>query len=142
MRKCYSAPADLVVYKALRCPKGALVTRYLHLSLVFLFSGMQHELVDIAEGFPRPYPGSIIFFMTQAVGIMLEDAVQAGYRAFRGVQRGTPPTPVARAFGYIWLASFLIWSTPIWFYARQRASRGEESENMLPFSLLGWLTRI
>lgn len=140
MRKCYSAPTDLVVYKVLRCPKGALVTRYLHLSLVFLFSGLQHELVDIAEGFPRPYTGSIIFFMTQAAGIMLEDAVQAGYRAVRGVQLGTPPTPLARAFGYIWLAFFLIWSTPIWIYARQHASKGEESENMLPFSLLRWLT--
>lgn len=142
LRKSLSAPADVVVYKVLRFSKGALITRYLHLSLVFLFSGLVHEFTDIAEGFPRSYVGSIHFFMTQAVGIMLEDVVQALYRAIRGAQRDTPPTTVARAIGYIWVTLFLCWSTPMWTYARQSAMRGEQSENLLPFSLLGLLNKI
>lgn len=141
LRKSLSAPADVVVYKFLRFPKGTLVARYLHLSLVFLFSGLMHEVADIAEGFPRPYTGSIIFFLTQTLGIMLEDAVQAVYRAIRGVKRGTPSTAVARAVGYIWLALFLWWSTPIWIYARQSVSRGEPGENFIPFSFLGLLNK-
>lgn len=142
MRKFLTASADVVVYKVFQFGNGALITRYFHLSLVFLFSGLLHELVDIAEGFPRSYVGSIHFFMTQAVGIMLEDAVQAAYRAIIGIKRGTPPTLMARAVGYIWLALFLCWSTPMWIYPRQRAIRGEEGENALPFSLLSLLSKI
>lgn len=142
LRKSLSAPADFLVYKVLRFPKGALFTRYLNLSLVFLFSGLLHESVNIAEGFHRPYAGSVIFFMTQALGIILEDAVQAVYRAIRGVPRGTSPTLLARAIGYVWLALFLCWSTPIWIYAQQSASRGEQGDNLLPFSLLGLLKNI
>lgn len=80
--------------------------------------------------------------MTQAVGIMLEDAVQEVYRAVRGVQRGTPPDSVTRAIGYIWLVLFLCWSTPVWTYPRQRAFRGEQSEYLLPFSLLASLSKV
>lgn len=130
----------VVVYEALRFPKG-VAARYLYLSLVFLFSGLIPEFLDIAERGPRSFMDSIHFFMTQAVGIMLEDAVQAAYRAMRVGRRGTPPSPVTRMTGYIWLILFLGWSTPVWTYARQRASRGEDSENLLPFSLLGFLSK-
>lgn len=71
------------MYKVLRFPKGALVTRYLHLSLVFLFSGLLQEFFDIVGGLP--YPGQIYYFMTQVLGIILKDAVQAIYHAARGV---------------------------------------------------------
>lgn len=141
LRKSLSAPADVVIHKGLRFPKG-VVARYLHLSLVFLFSGLMHELLFIAEGVPRSNVGSVHFFMTQAVGIMLEDAVQEVYRAIRGVQRGTPPDSVARAIGYIWLVLFLCWSTPVWTYPRQRAFRGGQSQYLLPFSLLASLSKV
>lgn len=51
LRKSLSAPADVLIHKGLRFPKG-VVARYLHLSLVFLFSGLMHELLIIAEGVP------------------------------------------------------------------------------------------
>lgn len=142
LRKCLSAPADVVVYKVLRFPKGTLITRYLHLSLVFFFSGLLHECIDIIEGIPHLYLGTLQFYMTQVIGIMLEDAVQTVYRASHGVQRGTPPTFISRAAGYIWLAVFLCWSQPIALYPRLGARRGGQSESLLPVSLLGLLNKI
>lgn len=106
-RKYLTAIADLIVYKALRLPKGKLVTRYLHLSLVFLSSGLLHAWVEFNQGYPARQSGQISFFVTQVVGIMLEDIVQAVYRVSRGVKWESPPTPLARAAGYVWLALFL-----------------------------------
>lgn len=134
LRKYFTSIADLIVYKALRLPKGKLFTRYLHLSLVFLVSGLLHTYIEFTEGLPARQSGQIQFFATQVVGIMLEDIVQAVYRAMRGVKWGTPPTPVTRAVGYVWLAVFLWWSTPVGFYPMQRISRCDNNE-ILPFSL-------
>ena len=139
-RKYLTAIPDLIFYKTLRLPKGTLVTRYLHLSLVFLSSGLLHAGVEFTQGYPARQSGQIPFFLTQVVGIILEDIVQALYRATRGVKWGTPPTPLARAVGYVWLAVFLWWSTPIWFYSQRRLSRGDDDE-ILPFSLFASLLR-
>lgn len=141
LRKYLTALADVIVYNALRLPKGKLVTRYLHLSLVFLISGLLHVWVEVAQGFPARQSGAIPFFVTQAVGIMLEDIVQAVYRAMRGVKREAPPTPMARAVGHVWLVVFLWWSTPVWLYPQQRLSRGDYRDKVLPFSLFASLLR-
>lgn len=139
LRKSLTAPADLVVYKILRLPKGGLITRYSHLSLIFLISGLLHTWVEVGQGFPARQSGQMQFFVTQVVGIVLEDAVQAVYRAMCGIQRGAPPRPMARAVGYLWLVMFLWWSTPVWFYPRQRVSRGDQRDAFLPFSLFASL---
>ncbi|MCJ1349639.1 hypothetical protein MMC31_007880 [Peltigera leucophlebia] len=141
LRKYFTALADLIVYKAFRLPKGKLVTRYLHLSLIFFISGLVHVWIEFGQGVPVRHSGSIQFFVTQIVGIMLEDTVQAVYRTTRGVKWGTPPTLMARAVGYVWLAVFLWWSTPIWFYPQQRLSRGDYRDKILPFSLLASLLK-
>lgn len=140
LRKYFTALADLIVYKALRLRKGKLITRYLHLSLIFLISGLWHAWIEFAQGFPARQSGQIPFFVTQVVGILLEDTVQAVYRSTRGVQWGAPPTPMARAVGYVWLVVFLWWSTPIWFYPQRRISRANDDE-LLPFSLFASLLR-
>lgn len=139
LRKYLTGLADFVVYKILRLPKGGLMTRYLHLSLVFLISGLIHLWIDIGRGFPIRPTGPMHFFGTQIVGIVLEDVVQAVYRAVCSIQRGAPPTPMARTVGYVWLIVFLWWSTPAWFYPQQRLSRGDQREVPLPFSLFASL---
>ncbi|MCJ1464148.1 hypothetical protein MMC07_002761 [Pseudocyphellaria aurata] len=141
LRKPLSAFSDVIVFKILRLRKGALVTRYLHLSLVFFFSGVLHEVLHVAQAVPRPYGVELHFYMTQAVGIMLEDIVQAMYRSIRGIQRGTPPTPTTRLVGYIWLALFLSWSSPVWVYIRLRTATTDPSQQLLPFSLLSLWNR-
>lgn len=139
LRKYLTALADLIVYKALRLPKGKLVTRYSHISLAFLISGLAHAWIEFAQGYPARQSGQTQFFVTQIVGIMLEDTVQAVYRATCGVKRGTPPTPMARAAGYVWLAVFLWWSTPVWFYPQLRLSHGDYRDMVFPFSLFASL---
>ena len=141
LRKHLSGPADVIVYKVLRLRKGPLLTRYAHLSLVFLLSGLLHAWTEIGQGFTWRESGQIQFFMTQVLGIMLEDAVQALFRFVRGVKRGSAPTRGSRVIGYIWLVIFFWWSTPAWFYPRLRVSGGDERDQILPFSLFGQLMK-
>ena len=81
------------------------------------------------------------FFMTQALGIVAEDAVQGSYRYWYGVDRGGETTMARRTVGYIWVVFFLWWSTPAWFYPRLRLSEGDERERVLPFSLIRIMKR-
>ena len=70
----------------------------------------------------------------QAIGIMMEDAVQAIYRWYHGQKRTTAsPRGWKRAFGFVWLLLWLIWTTPVWTYPVAQRSSGE---GILPVSLL------
>ncbi len=52
------------------------------------------------------------FYCTQALGIMLEDGMQALYRYARGTQRNPePPSRWIRMAGYRWVIAFVVWST-------------------------------
>ncbi|KAL9120579.1 MAG: hypothetical protein Q9187_002866 [Circinaria calcarea] len=78
-RQKLTGPAGFLVFDLLRLPRGSLKARYTHLMIVFAISGLQHALIDMAEGYSWQSSGSVQFFLTQAVGIMIEDAVQAIY---------------------------------------------------------------
>lgn len=73
---------------------------------------------------------------------MLEDGVQAMYRSIRGLSRGfgkQQPPLWARLVGYVWVVLFLTWSTPAFTYPMSAAYKGEERDEILPFSLLSAL---
>jgi hypothetical protein len=115
----------------LRLRRGTLASRYTRIFLAFLVSGAIHVIGDRAFGIPYREMGSLPFFCLQALGIMLEDGVQAATRGW-GI-----PGPMRRLVGYVWLVSFLWWSTPIWFYPMARV--GDTSE-IIPFSVVTWAT--
>ena len=97
---------------------------------------------DFAVGMTLVESGSIRFFCTQAVGILLEDSVQALYRHFvPGVDK-TKSDRVARLIGYVWLGVFLTWSTPVWAYPAMRRNQGKAKDIVLPFSIIKPLVRI
>lgn len=109
-----------------------MLSRYMRLFLAFLISGLIHHSSDLAMGIPRAEAGSLIFFLLQPLGIMLEDAFQALARQ----------VPISRSLGsmerivcYLWVVMFLAWSTPTWFYPQQRL--GIDPANLLPFSVIG-----
>ena len=87
-------------------------------------------------GIPRAEAGSLVFFLLQPLGIMLEDGLQA-------LTRHTPASrslsQVRRIVGYLWVVMFLAWSTPTWFYPQQRL--GIDPANLLPFRVFPHLTR-
>jgi hypothetical protein len=83
---------------------------------------------------PIPWDsGAPRFFVMQAFGIMVEDAVQKIYH-----RCGGKPNHLSRFVGYVWLSMWLIWTTPSWAWAAARAllARGGKK---LPFGPLTYL---
>lgn len=94
--------------------------------------------VDMALGMSFFESGSICFFCTQALGIILEDSVQAVYKSCTKNSPGSNsklPHRWTRIVGYIWLVVFMSWSTPVWSYPAIRRNQ----DPVLPFSLFGLL---
>lgn len=139
LRKQLSGPADIITYRILRFTKGTLFTRYIHLFLVFLLSGLLHQWVEVGQGMAWQQSGQLHFFMTQVMGILLEDTIQGVYRSCRGIERSQETTAARRLTGYVWVLVFLWWSTPAWFYPRLRLSEGDNRDQLLPFSVFKML---
>ena len=109
----------------------------MNLILVFLISGIEHSLSDVAQGIPWQQSGAIRFFGTQAVGIIFEDAV---IRAFV-IRRFRPLTgTLSRFVGYLWVLIFLFWSTPVWIYPSLYRNTGEAKDMIVPFSAVRWVS--
>lgn len=137
-RKRFTAPADFLINRILHLRKHTFVTRYTHLFTVFLLSGLLHFWIELSQDFNWKESGQIQFFLTQAGGIFLEDAVQGIWRYITGEQR-VKSTWGRRAIGYLWVLMFMWWSTPCWFYPGLRMNTGDENEKLLPFSLVAKL---
>lgn len=137
LRHGLTGHANCIADSVLPIPRDTTLSRYTRLFLAFLISGLIHHSSDIAMGIPGDEAGSLVFFLLQPLGIMLED----------GMQTLTRHVPTSRflgrvqwIIGYFWVAMFLAWSTPTWFYPQQRL--GIDSGNLLPFRVFGPLTRL
>lgn len=139
LRKQLCAPTDVLVYDCLRLKRGTLLTRYAHLAMVFLLSGLLHWWMELGQGHGWRQSGQLHFWITQVVGILLEDGVQAVYRRWCGLRREKETSWTRRLVGYIWVVVFLWWSTPAWIYPMLARRRGDEREKFLPFSIVGLL---
>lgn len=120
---------DFIPDKTFGFRRGSLLSRYTRLTLAFLLSGlMHHPMVSVFSLGADDTWSCEKFFLLQAFGIMVEDAVQAmaGGLAI--------PGPFRRVLGYMWVAVFLVWSTPVWMYPPMRQG---DSGHMIPFSLVG-----
>lgn len=77
--------------------------------------------------------GALRFFLTQALGIMLEDGAQEIYRRLGG-----KPDVLSRIAGYLWVVAFLSWSTAVWQYpAILVTKKGDASFGLSSFRSLG-----
>lgn len=113
------------------------MSRYTHLFMTFFLSGFIHAMTDVAEGFTWQQSGSLRFFCTQAVGIIIEDGVQTFYHwAVPDRKNALIHQPFAKILGYIWVVIFMVWSTPAWIYPSLYANRGEDKDLIVPFSLV------
>lgn len=130
----------LVSFTGLR---SGIVKRYAELLIAFAVSGLLHTGGDVGQGMSL---GSfsewttLRFFVTQAAGIMLEDAIIGAWRrvAGRGVRaRFGRPSLWKRVLGYVWLAVFMTWSTPRWAYPHARWA-GPSEAPLLPVSVIKW----
>ena len=124
--------------RVFRLPKGSLVARYTHIFLVFAFSGFDHMMAHYASGMALSLGLSAFqFFVTQALGIMLEDGFVALYKRYLKPERGSRSSStmgvLETTLGYLWLYIFLAWSTPVWLYT---VARDPPKEPFLPFSAI------
>jgi Membrane bound O-acyl transferase family len=141
-RQPFSSIGNFLVEDILRLTHHRLVARYSKILATFLVSGLLHLAVDLALGMSLAESGSVRFFCTQALGIAVEDGVQAIHRAVYDGGRGTvsdQPRAWARVVGYVWVVVFLAWSTPVWVYPAIRMNNGGVDDRILPFSVLRML---
>ncbi|KAI9875333.1 MAG: hypothetical protein M1830_008604 [Pleopsidium flavum] len=133
-RQRLSEPSSFATTKVLNLSKTTMLGRYTHLILAFLLSGFMHALTDVAEDYGWQASGSIRYFVTQAVGILLEDCVQAIYRSARGMAKEQQPELWAKLVGYLWVLLFQFWSTPAWIYPALIMNKGEKKDMIVPYS--------
>ncbi|KAK1254758.1 hypothetical protein MKX08_008753 [Trichoderma sp. CBMAI-0020] len=108
LRKALTGPADWIIDWVM--PRGSLISRYSRLTLAFLLSAILHHQGEGSE------TGHLIFFSSQALAIMLEDAVQKLY-SFSPIQL---PRRIEHAFGYLWVLIWLVCVVPYWSYSTMR----------------------
>jgi hypothetical protein len=77
---------------------------------------------DIAQGIPWDETGALRFFLMQALGIMLEDAVTA---VVGPLYRGRFNKGWMKVLGYTWVILWLVWASPVWVYPLVRRSTGD-----------------
>ncbi|KAL6791111.1 hypothetical protein GGI42DRAFT_188481 [Trichoderma sp. SZMC 28013] len=110
LRKALSGPADWIIDSVL--PRGSLISRYSRLALAFFLSALLHHQAERSE------TGQLIFFSSQALGIMLEDTVYKLY-SFSPIQL---PRRIEHALGYLWVLVWLVCLVPYWSYSTMRVT--------------------
>ncbi|MCJ1329385.1 hypothetical protein MMC10_006064 [Thelotrema lepadinum] len=140
-RQFLTCPATWFTHDVLRLHRHGPLPRYIKLLMVFTLSGLLHHYTDITCGMTVAESGSLTFFVTQAIGIMVEDAIQAlwgYYKHWRGHRKGEDERlrEWEKRLGWIWTLAFLVWSTPMWSYPAIRRQTGKAKDAVLPFSVL------
>lgn len=139
LRDLLSDPATIIAHRILRLPPTGVVQRYTKIVISFFVSGVLHMIIDLANDLTYAQSGSIRFFTTQALGIMIEDGVQELWgQLFGRSDNGTARWK--RVVGFLWLWAFMAWSLPSWMFALilARAS-GEQGPLMGRLSLSAWV---
>ena len=142
LRRSFVSISDSLVYSLLRLRRHTLIARYTHLLIVFLLSGILHTFTEVAAHYD-PEDGTTIsfrdsqcirFFLTQALGIMIEDGAQEAVR--RVWPEMTKKKTLKRVIGWVWVLGFLGWSTPAIMYPAASMNRGTRRDTLLPISII------
>ncbi|KAL4959288.1 wax synthase family protein [Aspergillus stella-maris] len=110
---------------------SSLPAHWIRVVIAFLGSGLVHALMDIGFGVEWEKTGALWFYGLQIVGFVVEGVLK------------TMLTPVAntlglgrcvrRGVGYIWVAGFLLWSTPVWINPILVSLRDDGTNVMSPW---------
>lgn len=126
-------------HDVLHLAKHTILARYLNIFIAFFLSGVIHIASDHGLTILPCESGAVRFFLTQAFGIVLEDAFQAVYYNASGKPRPAKAPLLHKVVGYIWLILFLAWSTPVWSYPQFRSIRSVD--RVYSFTIFGHITR-
>jgi hypothetical protein len=127
--------AHYTTHVLLGLARGTTMARYTRILIAFTSSGIMHLVADVAAGVSLHDSGAMRFFMTQALGLMLEDcAVRLYYHAPSSMRLSSH---LARLLGFVWVSVFLTWSVPAYLYPMMwRANQGLQ-DSTIPFSFFG-----
>lgn len=114
-----SHPASYITHDILRLPSHGVIPRYTKILLAFFISGIIHTAIDATTVTTWAESKAISLFVTQAIGIILEDSVQAVWKRLVGgikttrVPKGRSTLSLwKRIVGYMWVLTLLALSTP------------------------------
>ena len=122
--------SEFTTHDVLQLPHQGLLQRYTKIFCSFALSGTMHIFADAGGGLSMSQSGALHFFCIQALGIMIEDGVQAIWRdRFRSTTGR-----FERVVGYAWVLFFLVWTSPVWVFSVSLNMRKEDA--MLSFDAL------
>ncbi|KAJ7631226.1 membrane bound O-acyl transferase family-domain-containing protein [Roridomyces roridus] len=107
LRRIFVSHARWLAHRVMGLQPGSQLSAYVQLFAAFFVSGLIHSLGQYMLT-RQPSRGPLVFSMTQAMGITLEDfLVTLGKRlGFRGV--------VWKVVGVVWVVAWFTVTTPIW----------------------------
>ncbi|KAJ5591859.1 uncharacterized protein N7459_002228 [Penicillium hispanicum] len=119
LRQPFVSISNFLARDVLCLPRPSLLERYTNIGIVFLLSGLVHVGLDVVEGIPLEYSGSMRFFLAAPLGIMIEDGVQALWKRMFGCkqqtkQEGDVLPAWKRVVGYVWAIGWLL-VTSTWY---------------------------
>ena len=122
MRWPLTSVSNLMVRNILRLRRPSLFERYINITLVFLISGILHLTSDYMQGVSPHKSGSPTFFLGSALGIMIEDGVQAMHRKVTRApssesRTGGFPPLWKRLVGFTWVVAWLSLLSPDYLLA-------------------------
>lgn len=117
--------SSFITRRVLRLPAPSIFERYLNIFLVFFASGVSHLSLALydPQALSDTYVYILVFFSSFAIGIMIEDAVQALWRHISGagLRKSNAPVPLwHKIVGWAWVISCLALVTPWFVYPKVR----------------------
>jgi hypothetical protein len=137
MRQPFSSLGNFITRDVLGLARSSILERYTNLFAVFLISSFYHVVVDLLQSVPPQYSGSLPFYMSFIVGIMLEDGVQELWGrlvAHDGASTSKESTPATwqRIVGLLWVVAWLA-ITSTWYFTPMIQLTGPDV-TMVPFN--------
>ncbi|KAF8216594.1 membrane bound O-acyl transferase family-domain-containing protein [Mycena galopus ATCC 62051] len=111
LRRLLLSHSRLLAHRIMRLQPGSTMSAYIQLFAAFFLSGLIHYIGQymLLRDSLNPLPkGPLIFFLSQAVVITLEDIVIAA-----GKELGLK-SRVWKVVGYVWVLTWLTLSVPVW----------------------------
>lgn len=140
LRQPFTAVSNFISRKILHLPRLSILERYTNNFLVALLSALLHTLVDTVQGTPLDYSGSMAFFLSMILGMMIEDGVRALWNRIQPSSdtkqsSGDESLPTwRRAVGLIWVMGWLGVTSTWYFHPISQLPAGETT--LVPLSLV------
>ncbi|KAL4265495.1 wax synthase family protein [Pleurotus pulmonarius] len=108
LRRTLTSHSRFVALEVLKLKPGTQISTYTQLYIAFILSGFIHFWADFIP-LGRWNPGTMRFFVLQAIGIQCEDIVIA-----LATKLGLRPSMLSKLLGYILVWQWFAWCLPIW----------------------------